>query len=635
MIELVINGVVADVEQKQFTYNMQVNDMFDFDTREVSYSDSIYLPATATNRNIFGFADVPSIMSDSAYKGYSVDYYVNGMPILQGGVGYLMGKRGDYFIFEFKDRATLLYQHLQGKDIKGLKGLIDDNSRRDKNTIANISENNNLDYQNAFMLADYGDDSVDVLGGTYYWRIKRTPLSISLCKVFNLVATDGNFTFKGNLLRNEFWKNTYISSSNITYKDEESLILTAKTNRKIRVNHENSYSNRVYDFLKINDNEWLLDKYPEVSGTMPFVVKESGYYKVSITLGKVYRNSSSGETSMRYGIGSTNSNVGEQLKNLNIYSNTWDNITSSFEFYANKGDMISMIMDVNDYYYVGAVVENVTFKIEKIKSNNDINTLVSDLSLIDLFRNIFKIFGITPIYERGVYTFYTLDERMYEAPMLNWSEKFAKVKEIKFHSSEYAKKNNFLYKKYDDESGHLQNDWDSRIFFSDETLVDRKDFSVGFYAPFNNRKKFENSSSGFDLERMEFFSKEEKIENGITKVDYKEKTGRWHIYSKKKRNAHTIIRDIDGSGISVNSIWVASADDFKWDNLLRNYYSHLRKLLEHPYIVTAEFALNEIDVYEFSFFSRIYVEQLGGYFLPNKIKYKAGAVAEVEMIKIN
>ena len=202
---------------------------------------------------------------------------------------------------------------------------------------------------------------------------------------------------------------------------------------------------------------------------------------------------------MRYGIGCTNSNVGEQLKNLSIYSNTWDNITSSFEFYANKGDMISMIMDVKDYYYVGAVVENVTFKIEKIKSNNDINTLVSDFPLIDLFRNIFKIFGITPIYEKGVYTLYTLDERMYEAPMLNWSEKFVKVKEIKFHSSEYAKKNNFLYKKYDDESGHLQNDWDGRIFLSDETLVDRKDFSVGFYAPFNNRKKFENSSSVFSL----------------------------------------------------------------------------------------------------------------------------------------
>lgn len=635
MIELYINGVVADIEQKQFTYNMQVNDMFDFDTREVSYSDSIYLPATATNRNIFGFADVVSSMSDSAYSGYSVDYYVNGMPILQGGVGYLMGKRGDYFIFEFKDVSILLYQYLQGRDIKGLKGLLDDNSRRDKRNIANISESDNLDYKNAFMLADYGDDSVNVLGGTYYWQTSRAPLSISLAKVFNLVASEGKFTFKGNFLRSEYWKNTYISSSNITYKDEEYLILTAKTNRKIRVNHENSYSNRVYDFLKINDNEWLLDKYPEVSGMMPFVVKESGHYRVTINLGKVYRNSTSGETSMRYGIYCSNSNVGEMLKSLNVYSNTWENLTSYFDFYADKGDMIGVIMDVKDYYYVGAVVENVTFKLEKIKSNDDINTLVSDLPLIDLFRNIFKIFGITPIYEKGVYTFYTLDERMYEAPMLNWSGKFVKIKELKFHSYEYAKKNNFLYKKYDDERGYLQSEWDSRMFFSDEVLVDRKDFSVGFYSPFNERRKFENSSSDFDLERMEFFSKEEKIENGFTNISYKEKTGRWHIFSKEKRNKPTIIRDTVGNGTGVSSVWVASSERFKWSELLRNYYKTLHRLLDRPKIITAEFALSEIDIYEFSFFSRIYVDQLGGYFLPNKIKYKAGAVAEVEMIKIN
>ena len=36
MIELIINGIAADVEQKQLTYNMQVNDMFNFDTKEVS-----------------------------------------------------------------------------------------------------------------------------------------------------------------------------------------------------------------------------------------------------------------------------------------------------------------------------------------------------------------------------------------------------------------------------------------------------------------------------------------------------------------------------------------------------------------------------------------------------------------------
>ena len=100
MIELFINGERADVEQRAFSYTLQVSDLFNFDTREVSYSETVYLPATVVNRRIFGFADLVTADSVGAYVEYSVDYVVNGIPIVQGGVGYLRGKRGDNYIFE-------------------------------------------------------------------------------------------------------------------------------------------------------------------------------------------------------------------------------------------------------------------------------------------------------------------------------------------------------------------------------------------------------------------------------------------------------------------------------------------------------------------------------------------------------
>ena len=99
MIELFINGQKADVEQKPFTYTLQVNDMFNFDTREVSYSETIYLPTTPTNNIIFGFANEPLSDKVEAYKTHKVDYYVNGIPIVQSANGFLIGKRGNYFIF--------------------------------------------------------------------------------------------------------------------------------------------------------------------------------------------------------------------------------------------------------------------------------------------------------------------------------------------------------------------------------------------------------------------------------------------------------------------------------------------------------------------------------------------------------
>ena len=192
-----------------------------------------------------------------------------------------------------------------------------------------------------------------------------------------------------------------------------------------------------------------------------------------------------------------------------------------------------------------------------------------------------------------------------------------------------------IYKKNDDENAYRQEKRDSAIFFNDEYLDERRDFQSKFYSPLNDFTFLKTDNAG--IENMEFFVKELKKEsNGNIKTEYKEKTARWHIYT-----SYSIY-----SGVEFNlkakaekqitdSFSFASATFFKWENLINTYYKDLPRLMEHPYIVTAEFALSEIDIYEFSFFSRIYIEQLGCYFLPNKIKYKAGAVTEVEMIKIS
>lgn len=59
-IELYINGHLADLDKKDFSYNLQANDMFDFDSREFSYSEVIYLPTTSNNSKIFGYTDIPT-----------------------------------------------------------------------------------------------------------------------------------------------------------------------------------------------------------------------------------------------------------------------------------------------------------------------------------------------------------------------------------------------------------------------------------------------------------------------------------------------------------------------------------------------------------------------------------------------
>ena len=74
MIELYIDNNKAELNNNAFTYTLQVNDMFNFETREVGYSETMYLPITAANRLIFDFAEMSEGDNRGAYRIYKVDY---------------------------------------------------------------------------------------------------------------------------------------------------------------------------------------------------------------------------------------------------------------------------------------------------------------------------------------------------------------------------------------------------------------------------------------------------------------------------------------------------------------------------------------------------------------------------------
>lgn len=635
MIELYINGQKADVEQNPFTYTLQVNDMFNFDTREVSYSETIYLPTTPTNNIIFGFANEPLSDKVEAYKTHKVDYYVNGIPIVQSANGFLIGKRGNYFIFEFKDNSKELYTFLQNRDIKGVKGLLDDTANR---TITNIiAQHNSITTPELiYLIANYGDDAITLNSSGEYlieYEFENTPLSIRLDRVFRLIQQMSGFNFVGDFFKSQIWLDTYIASSNIKYNDSTEGEAFEATHEGGGINLGLRYSNGVTMGF-INENGKIKLRY-SYKGAQPYTINETGEYKITTVINNLHPNA--GILELEVGLITSKHN---EVENVLVPESGITEFKREKVLSLEKGENIvfyyALAESNHNTAYSMLYNDGITFRIEKVKRNDNIDVLLTDFALTDLFKEVFRIFSLTPIRDRktGDYHFYTLNE-LVNAPKLDWSDKFVQVKEEQYHNNKYGKKNNFVYKKYDDENAYRQEKRDSAIFFNDESLDERKDFQSKFYSPLNDYTFLKGENAG--IENMEFFVKELKKEsNGNIKTEYKEKTARWHIFSSfttysgvefklrakaEKQNTDTFI--------------FASATHFNWDNLIKTYYKDFRRLMEHPYIVTAEFALSEIDIYEFSFFSRIYVEQLGGYFLPNKIKYKAGAVAEVEMIKIN
>jgi hypothetical protein len=621
MTELYIDGNRAEMGDKGFAYTLQVNDMFNFETREVGYSETVYLPVTAANRLIFDFAEMSEGDNKGAYKVYRVDYYVNGVLIVGSGNGYLIGVRDDAYIFEFKDSGRELYQYLMNRDIKGVNGLIDGSAERSLDKIVKAHTEDNVGTRELiYLVGNYGDDAEkrDDNGVLQVYRFDNTPLSICLDRVFRLVQQYSGFRFRGATFNTFDWKNAYIASSNIKYNDIVDKEVFKALNWWGFVGELSKYG-----FKKgIYDNNIYVAH--ESQGIEPFTIKEEGYYRVSFICDKLY--SEQGTVIAQLGIDSTQS----WLEEINVSEEGWDKVNYNKTLYFQKGDNIYIQGGIKNRKYGDGVRANGgIFKIEKIKGNDNLSVLVSDFALTDLFKEVFKLFSLTPIRDRqtGVYDFFTLSERV-NAPVIDWSSKFVRVKEVKYHSANYGQKNNFLYKKYDEENAYKQRNNDGVIHFDDKVLDDRKDFSSKFFSPLNDKE------NGMDV--MEFFTKEvKKKEDGTTETEYKEKTGRWHVYATKEvKNEVTFSLRAKEEGGGVERYFVPNFEPFRWDNLLNTYYKDLPRVVERMYCVTVEMNLNEIDVMEFSFFSRIYVQQLGSYFMPNKIKYKTEGMTEVEMIKI-
>ena len=79
---------------------------------------------------------------------------------------------------------------------------------------------------------------------------------------------------------------------------------------------------------------------------------------------------------------------------------------------------------------------------------------------------------------------------------------------------------------------------------------------------------------------------------------------------------------------------LSTFNGMRWDSLIKIYYGNFNNVLNHMRVYTCEMNLTALDIHQFNFFKRIYIMQLGGIFLPNKITFKAHGLAVVELIKI-
>ena len=674
MIRLIIDNKEADLLNDEFTWNMQCADFFSFDTRQFSCSDVMYLPMSSTNNDIFELAGMVGSVSDRPQKAFDVELLIDGIPIVRNAKGYLMGVQNDTYKFAFHESTKDIYHWL---NLYKLSDVIGDklNHNKTKEEIesrsleyaTNAIRNKPQEFKRGLLyaVAEYGGNTfineriVDKRPVGDIYNFYYAPPAIHVRWILEEVQRMSGHTFEGSFFDTEMFNTLFITTSQVIEDKAPAGALVSLTqadktegaySKKISDRHGelfltmNSYNSPTY-FRKKQDKDYIYQIPADKLGTWDLVLSgrtQGNESKSIMSYVEVYKNDDTTP------ICTTRGGVGGYVTQHEHSGSGWNFSIRVPDFFRSDDKIYIRLLAETDNYNGGDIATwDLSFKIEQT-SSQILNHLVSELSMLDLFKELLIMFGLTPMklsIDDEVQHFYTLDERLNDAPILDWSEKFVRVTNLEFHAptSSYARRNHFKYKKYDEQQGN-QLKADGVLVVDDDLLTFKKEREGKFFPSVDYNKSRKAQFRDNILSDFYFWEKEvkEKEDGGQKTIEttYKAKDGRFHIFNVKFSDElfFTYEGVIKGGIFNTDTFYFlpcwARFGDLQWNNLLENYYSGFNDILNHMRVYTCEMNLNALDIYEFNFFKRIYLKQLAGYFLPNKITFKTNTLAVVELIKI-
>ena len=673
MIRLIIDGQEADLLNDEFTWNMQCANFFSFDTRQFSCSDVMYLPMSTNNNEIFDYAGMVGSVSGRPQRAYEeVEVLVEGVPIVRHAKGYLMGVYNDTYKFAFHEETKDVYHWL---NLYKLSDIIGNKLNHSKNadvitstsqayaieTIRDREDNYNTGY--LYPVAEYGGDTL--IDGAY--NFYYCPPAIHVMWIFKEVMRMSGQRFEGSFFNSKMFKTLFITTSQVLNTGEPKGVLVSfkGDSNTYRGGDSSKRIDRksIESYMEINNPRNPSQIFKKREKTPFYTMPSDSFGSWDLNLSGIVQGGSDPDRGITYveiyknddinPICSTANGVGGYITEWE-YAAGRQGVTGGWAFtikipdYLSAGDRLYVRLRYINKNTSGTVPEGnigayrIDFKIEQTSMQN-VNKMVSDLSMLDLFKELMIMFGLTPMkldIDDPVQHFFTVDERLNEAPLIDWTDQFVRVTNLEFHvpTASYARRNHFLYKKYDEQE-NKQFGADGVMVINDDLLAFKKEREGKFFAGVDVEKSKKLQYDNNVLEEFHFWEKEVKEEGGGVKISYKPKDNRFHIFNVTADEL--LFQDkgtIKGDDININDFYLipchSSFLNLRWNKLIESYYGNFNNVLNHMRVYTCEMNLTALDIHQFNFFKRIYIMQLGGIFLPNKITFKAHGLAVVELIKI-
>ena len=643
---LYINGQLVELSpNSKISLTRQVNDIASVDNRQAHFTRTIDIPKTPNNIKIFDYLGVVGNNSNVPYQKNTVNYFIDNDCLIFEGWAVINETSDDYKVNVY-DGLIDFYKAIENRTFEDID-LTELNHQKDLPTITN-SWSGDTPY--TYILADYNGKAtyLNESSGTTINTDYLIP-SVNVPFLWDKIFDKYNSTYSGDIFENEDFTNLWMTfPKGVLSEGNSTLKYDSETTRFESFVDTFAGITSLYFFEQGN----ILNDLGTITSSRHFTPTNEGTYKIEIT-GRISPTGNDGSLAgircdlwlAKNSIGLTANEVTPvQLIKENIggdYSTFYD-LDSTINFNCLAGESFCLILRRNDGKNLRYVQESssapIKIKIFQIDEFDiSFTNELKDFKIKDFINEIVWRFGLTIFKDKVIndYQFLTLSERVNYPEIDNQVLKhFIGVDSEKYIYSNYAQTNFFRYKYNDSENTHK----DGSFNVENVNIAETKDvIKSSIYAP-----EFEPSFTlPIDIAQNTYklWNKEvTEKDDGQQEIKYKSLDKRFYFLKKKQIIFAPLLLGSEtlGATTTITTAPVESFDRLSFTEIVTNYYSDLSKILNKCKVITANFYLKPIDVANFDFRKLYYVEQLGAYFIVNKINgYQKNTITKVELIKVD
>jgi hypothetical protein len=618
----------------------QVNDLAKLDNRQSSVTNKFTLPFTPKNVKAMEHVYLAGNQSNVPYQKNLASLYDadNGVCLIyKGWANITQSSRKGYDVF-ITDGLVDFYRRIENKtltdcDVSGLN-----HAKSITNIIA--SWDNLLPY--IYAVADYnGKNSFNTLAGTpIEINTDYQVPSARVSYIWDRIFAYAGFTYSGTYFQTQDFKNWFMSFP----KPVPSLVPN-----KILVYAGNTtplWTMVIYydGYAQLTRRAYLLTL-PRTNFTTPYVSVTNFGSQTGLgqngngSLGYVYNHNpfhilQTGTYSFDVYTTSTdlfysraNNGVTQESGQLTDFtSGTYPNILSYRTVILNciAGDIVSILMmqpeNAGDFNWEINRVDGYTANFEEA---------LVDFSATDFVKEVIQHGALTAFKDKysDHIEYLTMTEILQSNNIEDWSDKFQYKDIEKYKLGNYAKRNFMRYRYNTENETHN----DGFITIDDENLADEIDLLKSkAYSPERNTTTILGRSTNV----FKIWDKELKDDST---VEYKDLSGRYYFLRFEMVQVNTILASEKlNQQQSVTQVGMASYFGMSFKNIITNNYPAIRSILDKGKPIDGYFYLKTTDIERYNFKGLIYLEQLGSYYLVNKIlNFVKGKVTKCELLEVD